>query len=373
IRKDGTRKHVETSVSLIKDSEGQRKGFRGIVRDVTDRKLAETALQESEARYRSVFENTGTATVIVEEDMTISTANTEYEKLSGYSREELEGKMRWTQFIVKEDLERMKGYHVKRRENERSAPTEYEFRLVDRQGNKKDIFLKTGMIPGTKRSVASLTDITSLKQAESALLESEERYRNLSEQSTDAIYITNREGKLLYLNQSFLDLFGYSGEKIIDLKAQVMYANPNDRSKFQQEIEQNGSVRDYEVKLRKKDGTGVECLITATLRRANDGSILGYQGIIRDITEKNKLEAQLAQAQRMEALGTLAGGIAHNFNNLLMGIQGNASLMLLKTDPTHPNYRRLNNIEKMVQNGSKLTSQLLGYAMEGRYEVRPIS
>jgi CheY-like chemotaxis protein len=75
----------------------------------------------------------------------------------------------------------------------------------------------------------------------------------------------------------------------------------------------------------------------------------------------------------MEALGTLAGGIAHNFNNLLMGIQANASLILLDIDPNDPNYDRLMNIEKMVQNGSKLTKQLLGYAREGRYEIRPTS
>ena len=89
--------------------------------------------------------------------------------------------------------------------------------------------------------------------------------------------------------------------------------------------------------------------------------------------EKKKLEAQLKYAQRMEALSTLAGGMAHNFNNLLMGIQGNTSLILLETDSAHPSYERLNNIEKQVQSGSKLTGQLLGYAREGRYEVRHIS
>ncbi len=89
--------------------------------------------------------------------------------------------------------------------------------------------------------------------------------------------------------------------------------------------------------------------------------------------EKKKLEVQFRYAQKMEALGTLAGGIAHNFNNFLMGIQGNVSLMLLETDPNHPNYKRLKNIEKSIDSGSKLTSQLLGYTREGRYEVKPIS
>jgi len=132
-------------------------------------------------------------------------------------------------------------------------------------------------------------------------------------------------------------------------------------------------VRDFEVTLRKKDGTEIECLISANTRTADDGSIIGYQGIIRDITEKKNLEAQLLQAQKMEAIGTLAGGIAHNFNNLLMSIQGNTSLMLLDTPPDHPHYERLTNIEHSVRSGSKLTSQLLGYARGGSYEVKPIS
>ena len=89
--------------------------------------------------------------------------------------------------------------------------------------------------------------------------------------------------------------------------------------------------------------------------------------------EKKKLESQLKYAKMMKTLSTLAGGMAHNFNNLLMGIQGNASLVLLETDSAHPSYKRLKNIEKQVQTGTKLTGQLLGYAREGRYEVKPIN
>jgi PAS domain S-box-containing protein len=111
-----------------------------------------------------------------------------------------------------------------------------------------------------------------------------------------------------------------------------------------------------------------------------EGEPIRLFGTDQDITkirlaeeEKKTIEAQLQQAKRLEAIGTLAGGIAHNFNNLLMAIQGNASLMLLETDSTRPDYERLKNIEKMVQSGSKLTSQLLGYARAGNYEVKPIS
>lgn len=89
--------------------------------------------------------------------------------------------------------------------------------------------------------------------------------------------------------------------------------------------------------------------------------------------EKAQLETQFQHAQKMEALGTLASGIAHNFNNILMGIQGYASLMLMDIDSAHSHYKRLKGIEQQVQSGSNLTKQLLGYAREGRYEIRPIS
>jgi len=94
--------------------------------------------------------------------------------------------------------------------------------------------------------------------------------------------------------------------------------------------------------------------------------------ILNDLSERKRMEAQFLQAQKMEAIGTLAGGIAHDFNNLLMVIQGNASLMLLNVDPSHPHYEMLMSIVKQVQSGSKLTNQLLGYARKGRYEVKPI-
>jgi signal transduction histidine kinase/CheY-like chemotaxis protein len=88
--------------------------------------------------------------------------------------------------------------------------------------------------------------------------------------------------------------------------------------------------------------------------------------------ERKKLEAQFQYAQKIEAIGTLASGIAHNFNNILMGIQGNVSIMLLHTDSSHQHYKRLKTIENSVQKASKLTSQLLGYARAGTYEIKSI-
>ncbi|MBW2566036.1 MAG: PAS domain S-box protein [Deltaproteobacteria bacterium] len=224
----------------------------------------------------------------------------------------------------------------------------------------------------TRANVLLKQEISERKRAEEALRDSEERYRTLFEDSRDAIYISARTGEFLDINQSCLDLFGYAREEMIGLDAREIYVNPDDRPRFQKKIESKGSVTDYEVKFRKKDKTEMDCLLTASVRHAKDGSVLGYQGIIRDITERKRLEAQLQQAQKMEAIGTLAGGIAHDFNNLLMGIQGNVSLLLTHMDAKDPHYERLKNTEKQIQSGAKLTSHLLGYARKGRYEVKPL-
>jgi signal transduction histidine kinase/ActR/RegA family two-component response regulator len=121
-----------------------------------------------------------------------------------------------------------------------------------------------------------------------------------------------------------------------------------------------------------KDGSILDVSISAAIHLNRDGIPMGSIHILRDITKRKHLEAQLQAAAKMEAIGTLAGGVAHDFNNLLMGIQGNVSLMLMDMDSTHPYHTRLTSIEKQVQSGAGLTSHLLGYARKGKYEVRPV-
>ena len=137
------------------------------------------------------------------------------------------------------------------------------------------------------------TDIIERAQTEEALRESEEKYHTLFEGSRDAISITTREGKFIDINQAWLELLGYTREELMSLNVQETYANPDDRPRVQKEIERKGFVRDYEIKLRKKDGTAIDSLLTFTVWRAYNGEFLGYQGIIRDITEHKREEDQI--------------------------------------------------------------------------------
>jgi len=213
-------------------------------------------------------------------------------------------------------------------------------------------------------------DISKRMIAEKKLKKSEEKYRRLFENSRDVIYITTLDGKIIELNPAGIELFGYSRQEIIGANILTLYNNSEDRAKFKEAIRQRGYIRDYDLKLRKKDGILIDCLLTSTFWQSEEGDVLGYQGIIRDITAQKRMIAQFQQSQKMEAVGTLAGGIAHNFNNLLMTIQGNTSLMLMKTPPDHPHYKKLKTIEEHIQYGSDLSRQLLGFARGSHQESK---
>jgi two-component system, cell cycle sensor histidine kinase and response regulator CckA len=213
-------------------------GFVMNVRDVTARKRTEDSLKESEKRYRTIFESTATANIIIAEDTTILMANDNFANLCGYPKHELEGKMSWTVFIHPEDLQKMKTYHKIRRVNSGVAPSSYEFRFLNRQGDILYLFLSIALIPDSKESVASLVDLTGRKQ----------------------------------------------------------------------------------------------------------------------------LEIQLTQAQKIESVGRLAGGVAHDFNNMLSVIIGNTEMAMNRIAPSEPLYKSLQEIMNAAMRSADLTRQLLAFA-----------
>ncbi len=157
------------------------------------------AFQESEARYRTVFENTGAGTFVKEADMTLSMVNQGFERLTGYTKAEIEDRMKWTDFIHADDRQRMIQYHADRRHN-KAAPTELELRIVDRQGAVRDVYLKLGLIPGTQRTIGSFVDMTQLKQARWETQEGKALFQAIVEGFEGFLYVCGPDYRLAYLN-----------------------------------------------------------------------------------------------------------------------------------------------------------------------------
>ena len=163
-------------------------------------KETDEALNASEAMYRTIFENTGTATFVDENDTTIYLTNTQFQRLSGYPKEEVEGKKSWTEFIVKEDLEKVLQYHHLRRIDPQAAPKNYELKFVDRNGDVKDILITVDIVPGTQKSVLSILDITKLKRVEREVRQLNEELEKRVRDRTAQLEAANKE----------LEAFSYS-------------------------------------------------------------------------------------------------------------------------------------------------------------------
>jgi PAS domain S-box-containing protein len=218
------------------------------------------------------------------------------------------------------------------------------------------------------------------RKADEALLESDKKYRSILESIEEGCFEIDMEGKLTFFNEPLCRILGYTRAELKGMSIAV-FATEDTIKKNERlfaQVKRTGlpvTVAEYEAI--QKNGRHVPLELSASLITSSDNEPIGFRGVLRDVSERKrtederrKLETQLQQAQKMESIGTLAGGIAHDFNNILMGIQGNASLMLLKIDSSHPNFEKAKNIERYIQNGTELTKQLLGFARRGKYLVK---
>lgn len=191
-RKDGREIICKMSASVI----GKKLADKGIVimyEDVTRLKKVESDLIESEQKYRALFENSGTAMFITEGDVNISLANAGAEKISGYSRSEIEWRMSWKDFIPEEDFAMMQSYLASTRRNPRAASGSYESRLIDKHGDIRQISLIIAHIPGTNKGIASITDITERKKAEAEIYAYRNHLEELVKERTLQLETANKE------------------------------------------------------------------------------------------------------------------------------------------------------------------------------------
>ncbi|HKK08305.1 MAG TPA: EAL domain-containing protein, partial [Gemmatimonadota bacterium] len=146
---------------------------------------------------------------------------------------------------------------------------------------------------GRDEVVATILDLTERVRMEQALQVSEERYRRIFEDSNDAIYVTDRDGAIVEVNPAFERLFGYLRAEVLDMNAADFYRDERDRERFQHIIERSGHVEEFEVGLQAADGRPLECMLSATVRTDDRGKVVGYQGMIRDVSERKLFEEEL--------------------------------------------------------------------------------
>lgn len=169
-----------------------------------DKERALASYQASEAHYRTVFENTATATFVKENDLIISMVNTGFEALTGYTKAQIENRMRWTDFLHPDDHAEMLDHHRRRRANDPRVPTELECRVVDRHGIVKDVVLKLDLIPGTRKSIGSFMNVSRLKRAEAEARESQAKLSAILESFDGMIYVASQDYRLLFMNTNLI-------------------------------------------------------------------------------------------------------------------------------------------------------------------------
>jgi PAS domain S-box-containing protein len=220
-----------------------------------------------------------------------------------------------------------------------------------------------------------------LLNEQNKLKSSEEKFRTFFEFSPDGTLITTESGKILSVNQAFMEMFRLEEEDLSKINAANLYGDQSTREKLLSEIFEFGEIKNREVVFRKKDGSELPALISINLISAlimvGDESLKNEKvlllNVIRDISEKKEVERQLTHAQKMESIGMLAGGVAHDFNNLLAGIMGYASLIKIQAPAENVFHEYAQIIEQSALRGSELTHKLLAFARGGKYMIENVN
>ena len=365
---DGSTRAFEASASPIQVSEGRHSGFRGIVRDVTDRRAAEKALAESEERYRTLFDSASDAIIILDEEGRIIEANEATGERLGYSREELI-RMHITDLddAASASLARKRAKELLRsgrglfevthlRKDGTTVPTEASAKLISHQGNPAFLVIAR--------------DITERKRAEEALRESEARYRKLFERNLAGVYKTSLDGTLLDCNAAFAAMLGAAGpEAIIHTSVLDRYADPSARLPFIETLRREGRVTGLEARLVRLDGRPVHVLISATLVHDEPGNGQIIEGSIIDITEREALARERLRVRGLETIGAIAGGVAHEVRNPLFAIQVNLEALARRFSPEAEARSFLDNVLEHARRLNSLMQNLLELGQASSHEA----
>ena len=376
-RKDGAARYIEGSISLMKDLSGKPTGFRGIAHDITERQETQKVLLENEKRLCGI--TTNMPGVVFQ---FYAKVNGEYgisyvsERMASIfevpSDTELDALFPiFISHIHEEDLDRFTS-SVQSAVQE-IAPWDFEGRYVKPSG--KVLWFHAMSIPTRleDRLVFDgiLLDITDRKHAEDALRESEELYTRLVDTIPDVIIRTDLVGNILFINDYALQRGGYGWQEL-EGRNILEFLPPEehpDAAQYITRIMTEGKLGPYDTHFIIKDGSSIPFEITSGVFHSKDGKPCGYVHVCRDISlrkeaeqEKEQLQERLNQSQKMESVGRLAGGVAHDFNNMLSVILGHAELAMEKTSHDQPLHDHLQEIRKAAERSADLTRQLLAFA-----------
>ena len=284
--------------SPIRDSAGKIVAAIEMVEDITKINRMQQRLKDSENLYRTIFETSASATMIVDEDTTICLVNTEFEKLSGFAKTEIEGKKSWTEFVAPEDRKMMETYHRLRRIDPQAAPRNYEFSVCHRNGQFRHAHTTVAMLPGTSKSVVSLLDITERKQSEAALSQSEAHLRALMDTIPDPLVVYDPSGAVMYINSAFTRVYGWSQEEL--LGRSIDFVPPTEAEKTREAWERTMRREKFllETKRSTKRGKLLDIELATAILLDQEDKLKASIVIHRDVTERNKAHLALLESER---------------------------------------------------------------------------
>ena len=347
--------------------------------DITDRKQMEDELRKNEERYRRLSENSPAVVYQFKMDengkFTFPYVSEALKKTIGVSPEEaVNDASKTLNMVHPEDREKLYSGIMKSADN--LEPYHEIFRGIK---DGEVIWVEARSVPesmpdGSTLWDGFLLDITTQKKAEEALLESEKRFKNLAEMLPEAVFESDADMNLTYVNQRALSLFGYSEQDFKNGLCSFDMLVPEQREAALKKLERRSRGEDLpasEYLGLKKDGTEFPLLLHA-VPILQDKTIKGVRGIIVDMSEIKKLESELQQAHKMEAIGNLAGGIAHEFNNVLGIIMGNTELAMDDVPDWNPAKEYLKEIRTASFRAKEVVRQILSFARKTMTDLKPL-
>jgi len=293
----GLKWDAEVCITIAKKEKGGVQTY-GYLRDVTERKRMEREIREATKRFEKIAEMGEDGVIVFDEDSRIEFANQMASEIMGFPKDQILGR-EFFSLIGKRDEEFLEEMVMRGEGLGQKVCTEMSLHTSPGQVKETEVCIApTRSEDGRIKTYAYIRDITERKKFEKDLRESEEKYRNLFERVRHGLFISSKEGHFLDCNQAMWGLLGYQDKEEF-LKIDIvkdLYVNPENRKTFMELVEKLGFIKDFEVEFKKENGERITVLLTATAKRDEKGTIIGYEGLNIDITDRKKMEKELKEA-----------------------------------------------------------------------------